>query len=61
MTRSTDADAAREKGVRCVSDQRSDKPPDPVRALENTRRTLLKLVGAIDQAIAASKEGDKSR
>lgn len=30
--------------------------PDPIRVLENTRRTLLQLVANIDAAIAASKE-----
>ena len=34
--------------------------PDPVRALENTRRTLLKLVENIDAAIAAAKEPAES-
>jgi hypothetical protein len=38
-----------------MSDQ--PRPPaDPIRTLENTRRTLLKLVENIDAAIAASKE-----
>jgi hypothetical protein len=46
-----------------VSDQsRPPAPPaDPVRVLENTRRTLLKLVENIDAAIEASKEPAKSR
>ena len=35
--------------------------PDPVRTLENTRRTLLKLVENIDAALAASKEQAQSR
>ena len=36
-------------------------PADPVRALENTRRTLLKLVENIDAAIRAAREPAKSR
>jgi hypothetical protein len=46
-----------------VSDQSNTPPapPDPVRVLENTRRTLLKLVDNIDAAIAASKEPTNSR
>jgi hypothetical protein len=41
-----------------VSDQTTTtRPPaDPVRVLENTRRTLLQLVANIDAAIAATKE-----
>jgi hypothetical protein len=35
--------------------------PDPVRVLENTRRTLLQLVANIDAAIAATKELARSR
>jgi len=35
--------------------------PDPVRALENTRRTLLQLVANIDAALEATKEPAKSR
>jgi len=50
-----------EDGVRDVSDQPTQQPPDPIRVLENTRRTLLKLVENIDAAIAASKEPAKSR
>ena len=39
----------------------SEQPPptpstDPIRALENTRRTLLKLVENIEAAIEAAKE-----
>jgi hypothetical protein len=44
-----------------VSDPRPTMPPDPVRALENTRRTLLQLVANIDAALAAVKEPSKSR
>ena len=35
--------------------------PDPVRVLENTRRTLLKLVENIEAAIEAAREPAKSR
>ena len=46
-----------------MSDQpRPPAPPaDPIRALENTRRTLLKLVGNIDAAIRAAKDPARSR
>ena len=36
-------------------------PADPVRVLENTRRTLLQLVANIDAAIAATREPAKNR
>ena len=36
-------------------------PADPIRALENTRRTLLKLVENINAAIKAAKEPSRSR
>ena len=36
-------------------------PADPVRALENTRRTLLQLVANIDAVLAASKEPAQTR
>ena len=36
-------------------------PADPIRALENTKRTLLKLVENIDAALEAAKEPAKSR
>jgi len=35
--------------------------PDPIRALENTRRTLLKLVENIDAALEAAEEPARSR
>jgi hypothetical protein len=46
-----------------VSEQiRPSVPPaDPVRLLENTRRTLLQLVANIDAALAAIKEPARSR
>jgi hypothetical protein len=46
-----------------VTDQQHQPAPaaDPVRVLENTRRTLLQLVANIDAALAASKEPAKSR
>ncbi len=44
-----------------MSDQATTRPPDPVRVLENTRRTLLQLVANIEAAIAASKEPAGSR
>jgi hypothetical protein len=34
---------------------------DPIRVLENTRRTLLQLVANIDAAIAAAKGSARSR
>jgi hypothetical protein len=41
-----------------VTDQTrpSASPADPVRVLENTRRTLLQLVANIDAVLAAVKE-----
>jgi hypothetical protein len=44
-----------------VSDQATTPPPDPIRALENARRTLLQVVANIEAAIAASKGPAKSR
>jgi hypothetical protein len=46
-----------------VNDQtRPTSPPaDPVRVLENTRRTLLQLVANIDAALAVVKEPAGSR
>jgi hypothetical protein len=42
-------------------DRSTAAPPDPVRVLENTRRTLLQLVANIDAALAAVKESARSR
>jgi hypothetical protein len=39
----------------------SPAQPDPVRELENTRRTLLQIVANIDVALATIKESAKSR
>jgi hypothetical protein len=36
-------------------------PSDPVRVLENTRRTLLQLVANIDAALAAVKDPARRR
>jgi hypothetical protein len=46
-----------------VSDRPSPATPpsDPIRALENTRRTLLQLVANIDAVLAAVKEPAGSR
>ena len=44
-----------------MADQTTQPPPDPVRVLENTRRTLLQLVANIDAAIAATREPAKRR
>ena len=43
-----------------MSEQTTTAPPDPVRTLENTRRTLLKLVENIDAALEAAKERPQS-
>ena len=39
-----------------MSEQTTTATPDPVRALENTRRTLLKLIENIDAALEAARE-----
>ena len=39
-----------------MSEQTATATPDPVRALENTRRTLLKLIENIDAALEAARE-----
>ena len=46
-----------------MTDQPRPTPPpaDPIRALENTRRTLLKLVENIDAALEAAREPARSR
>ena len=44
-----------------VNDQQTTPTTDPVRALENARRTLLQLVANIDAALAAIKELAQSR
>jgi len=44
-----------------VSGQTDRLPADPIRALEDTRRTLLKLVENIEAAIKAAKELAGSR
>lgn len=44
-----------------MADQTTQHPPDPVRVLENTRRTLLKLVENIDAALEAAREPARSR
>ena len=44
-----------------MSEQTTTALPDPIRALEDARRTLLKVVANIDAALAAAKESARSR